>query len=154
MKSIKIKIVFSVVGLLIVAQFFKGNHEVPDTKASSDFIAYVQPPVHVETILKNACYDCHSYETVYPWYGNIAPLSWWTDHHVEEGREELNFSVWSEYSVKKKLHKLEEVVEMVEEGEMPMYTYLWMHPEADFTDEELASFMEWVNKYRKSGNVK
>ena len=72
------------------------------------------------TLLESACYDCHSYKTKYQWYSNIAPVSWWLGHNVEEGREHLNFSTWGNYPTEKAEHKLEECAEEVDEGEMPL----------------------------------
>jgi len=103
---------------------------------SVEFISMTSANNETKNILKSACYDCHSNESHYPWYTNIAPVSWWIKHHINEGREHLNFSNWGAYSEKQKHHKLEECVEMIEEGEMPMTSYTWMHQEAKLTDDQ------------------
>ena len=90
-------------------------------------------------IARRACYDCHSNETVWPWYAYVAPASWRIADHVEHGREHLNFSEWD-----KPQDDADEIVEVLEEGEMPLSDYLRMHPEADLTDEELEAFIEGV----------
>ena len=108
-----------------------------------DFIAQSNPPAEVESILRNACYDCHSFETTYPWYSNIAPVSWWVADHIEHGREHLNFSVWRRYELKRKKHKIEECWEEVEKGEMPLEDYLYTHDDAVLSDEEKSLLIEW-----------
>lgn len=99
----------------------------------------------VSGILRAACYDCHSNETSYPWYASVAPVSWLVTHDVEEGRDELNFSEWATYPAKRKHHKLEEVIEQVEEGEMPMPIYTVTHGEARLSDDQMAALVSWAN---------
>lgn len=120
----------------------KTNMPIDTTK---DFISLNIPSSQVTNTLKIACYDCHSNQANYPWYTNIAPVSWWIKHHINEGREHLNFSEWGTYSIKRKNHKLEECIEMVEENEMPMASYTWMHKEAKLSDAqklELVTFFK------------
>jgi hypothetical protein len=84
-----------------------------------------------------ACFDCHSNETVWPWYSNIAPVSWFIQRDVDEGRSALNFSEWDRLQP-----GFEEAVEAVEEGFMPLRYYLPLHPEARLTSEEKAALAE------------
>ena len=91
----RILIVLLIVFVLI--QFFRIDKSHPKIRKYQDFISITKPPAEIENLLRNACYDCHSYETEYPWYAEVAPVSWWLDHHVEEGREHLNFSTWGKY---------------------------------------------------------
>lgn len=100
--------------------------------------------IKAKAVIDRACKDCHSNNTVWPWYAYIAPVSWKIKEHVEHGREELNFSDWGNYSTKGAIHKLEEIVEEVEEGHMPEDGYTLMHPEAKITDEDLAVLKAWV----------
>jgi hypothetical protein len=92
-----------------------------------------------EEIAHRACYDCHSNETVWPWYASVAPMKWFLAEHVAEGREHLNFSTWDQPN-----EDADEIVEKVEEGEMPMSSYLVLHAEARLTDEEKESFRRGV----------
>ncbi len=94
-----------------------------------------------ETFMRS-CGDCHSNETKWPWYSNIAPLSWSIYHHVEEGREHFNVSMWG---VQKK-NEGEDAVKEVKEGEMPLDSYLLGHPEARLSDSEKAVFIEGLKK--------
>jgi hypothetical protein len=81
--------------------------------------------------MKRACFDCHSNETVWPWYSNIAPISWLLQKDVDEGREKINFSEWDETD-----NDIDDIYIMVKSGKMPLPQYLMMHPEAKFTPEE------------------
>ncbi len=153
MKIVK-KIAFLLLIVLIGMQFFQP--EKNQTEAS-DYVAVFEmettPPLQVKQLLKTACYDCHSNNTVYPWYASIAPVSYWLDEHVEHGREELNFSEWASYSAKKKDHKLEEMIEEVEEGEMPLNEYTWTHSEARLTEEQKKLLIDWATGARTKYQV-
>lgn len=132
----KKKIGIGIVAFLIIAQFFRIDKENPAVIAENDFIVAEKVDPKVAHLLKASCYDCHSNESAYPWYTNIAPVSWWVKNHINEGREELNFSDWSEYSDRRKHHKLEECIELIEEGEMPLSTYTLMHGDAKLDDAQ------------------
>ncbi len=89
-----------------------------------------------EALARRACYDCHSNETVWPWYSYIAPVSLLTARDVNGGRRHLNFSQWDQPN-----EEMEEIIEVVKEGEMPLAIYLPLHPEAKFTEAELSAFI-------------
>ncbi|MCB9081822.1 MAG: heme-binding domain-containing protein [Lewinellaceae bacterium] len=129
--------------LLVVAQLFRIDKTNPPADPAQDMMTLLSPPAAVSTILKDACYDCHSNLTKYPWYTNVAPVSWWIKDHIDEGRGHLNYSEWGTYSPKKAAHKMEECVEMTEEGEMPMDSYTWAHPEARLTAEQRSTLVDW-----------
>jgi len=130
--------------VLIVIQFFRIDKEIPAVDKSKDFIEVTNPPLEIAKLIKTTCYDCHSYETQYPWYTNVAPLSWWIADHIEDGRGHLNFSIWTEYPEKRALHKLEEFYEEVEEGEMPLSSYTLAHGEAKLSKEDIDKLVAWV----------
>lgn len=106
-------------------------------------------PADVQQILDKACLDCHSNNTRYPWYNNLQPVAWWIDHHVDEGKRELNFDAFASYSPKKQHHKMEEIGEQVKSGEMPMDSYTWMHKEAVLTPDEKAILTTWAGFMQK-----
>ncbi|MEZ5049798.1 MAG: heme-binding domain-containing protein [Saprospiraceae bacterium] len=108
-----------------------------------DIFAYSEADQRSLLLYTNACYDCHSYETVYPWYVQFAPVSWFMKHHIDEGRHHVNFSTWGDYPDNKKSHKLEECIEMINEGEMPLSSYVLMHSEAKWTDEEKSKVLQF-----------
>ena len=131
------KILLGVSATLLAAQLFQIDKNNPTYDSNKEMLAQVSAPAEVKAILKQACYDCHSFETEYPWYTNVAPLSWWIEEHIEDGRKHFNFSEWGNYDLKKKKHKLEELIEMVEEGEMPLNSYTWAHSEANLSAQQV-----------------
>lgn len=134
--------------VLIAMQFYRPEKNMAQGNHTAIFITETNPPEDVKLILKSTCYDCHSNNTSYPWYNNIAPVSYWLADHVKQGKDELNFSVWGSYSAKKKDHKLEEVVAVIEEGEMPLKEYTWTHTEAKLTDAQKQAVIKWAKQSR------
>jgi hypothetical protein len=106
------------------------------------------PGGEVGQILKAACMDCHSHETVWPWYAHVTPVKFLVANHVDEGRRALNFSTWGQRTPDRQDHKLEEVVDMVKSGEMPEGSYTWMHPEARLTDAQRHALTAWAETER------
>ena len=143
------KIGITLLAIFVVIQFFRIDKTNPEYNEAEDFITITQPPTEIAGLIKAACYDCHSHQAKYPWYSNVAPVSWMVAHHIEEGREHLNFSTWTAYSEKKADHKLEEAAEEVEKGNMPMKPYVAMHSEAKMTDEQKTALIEWFESQRK-----
>ena len=101
-------------------------------------------PPEVAAVLRRACYDCHSHETVWPWYSRVAPISWLVAHDVREGREELNFSAWDRYDPAKRRKKLAKTVEEVDEEEMPPWYYALVHPDARLSAAERELVRAWA----------
>ncbi len=148
-KKILKKVLIGLAVLVVVIQFFRIDKTNPVTAIEIDFIEVNHPPVEIAALLKTSCYDCHSNQVSYPWYTNIAPVSWFIKDHINEGREELNFSEWGDYSLKRKDHKLEECAEEVEEGEMPLDSYFIMHSEAELTHEQRETLEGYFTGLRK-----
>jgi hypothetical protein len=96
-------------------------------------------------ILSRSCADCHSNRTNYPWYSKIAPASWLLADHIDEGRKELNISVWNTYETRKKIRKLDSICEEVQDGEMPLPSYLWIHWDAAMKPGDAATLCNWAN---------
>lgn len=142
------KILYGLLAVLVIMQFIRPERNVSEIPSANDIRVQYPMPANVESILKRACYDCHSNNTSYPWYTNIQPLGWWLQHHVDEGKAELDFSEFATYSPKKADHKLEEVVEMVEEKEMPLESYTWIHKDAVLSTEEIEIVTQWANELR------
>lgn len=138
------KILLVLVLLLVILQFVRPERNLDNSVNPDEITAHYPVPENVQTILKRACYDCHSNYTNYPWYTNIQPVGLWLQNHVNEGKGELNFSVFNTYSAKKKAHKMEEVAEMVEEGEMPLSSYTLIHGDAKLTKEESEVLVTWA----------
>lgn len=130
-------------GILVILQFFQIEKTNPTADPAQDYLAVAKPPGEVAPLIKQACYDCHSYNTTYPWYTYTQPTGWWIKHHIDEGREHLNFAVWTTYEPKRAAHKLEECFEVIESMEMPMKSYTWMHPEAKLTTAQRQLLVDW-----------
>jgi mono/diheme cytochrome c family protein len=129
------KIILALIVVFIAIQFipYGKNHTNPKVLAE---VKWDSPKT--KEIFMKACGDCHSNETKWPWYSKIAPLSWSIFHHVEEGREHFNVSMWGQ----QEKNDGDEAAEEVEEGEMPLKSYLIAHPEARLSDEEKKVFIE------------
>lgn len=104
----------------------------------------VEAPDEVMAILRRSCFDCHSNETVWPWYSYVAPVSWKVTDHVNHGRRHVNFSQWDEYDAEERGEIIEESWEEVEKGGMPLQDYLNMHPEAELSDADRAVLKAWA----------
>ncbi|WP_298312346.1 heme-binding domain-containing protein [uncultured Aquimarina sp.] len=147
MKSILKKVGLLFLLVVVIMQFIRPDKNESGYESVAYFENETKPTSQVKEILKNNCYDCHSDQTIYPWYAEIAPVSYWLDHHVEEGKEHFNMSDWEQYSDKKKDHKLDELIEEVEEGEMPLSSYTWIH--GDLEKEEMELLINWTKELRK-----
>lgn len=138
---------FGLIGVLValvVIQFVGPAQPEVSHDNPQDLFAVSQIDGEVEAMLRSACYDCHSMETTYPWYAGVAPVKWSIYHHVEEGREELNFSAWGEMEIRRKIRKLKEIAEEVAESKMPLEGYVKLHPEADLTEEQKEKLIAWA----------
>ncbi len=142
----KIFIIFLI--LVVISQFIGPDKNDGDIATVAEFLKETKPPENVQKILETTCFDCHSNHTNYPWYNNITPLNYWLNHHIEEGKEHLNFSEWNTYSLKKKDHKIDELYEEVEDGEMPLKSYTWTHKEANLTQDQIQAVVTWGKKVR------
>ncbi|HEU0109309.1 MAG TPA: heme-binding domain-containing protein [Flavisolibacter sp.] len=145
----KKKILIGILVLLIVVQFIQPDLNKGSASSAQDVTHVVNVPDSVMSLLKTACYDCHSDNTRYPWYSKITPLNWWLKDHVDDGKKELNFSQFNKGTFKRKEHKMEEVAETVEKFEMPLKSYLWIHSEAKLNDAERKLLIDWATASRK-----
>ena len=123
-------------GLMQVIQVDKENFPIDKNKE-------LKAPQEIMTMLQTSCYDCHSNQTNYPWYSNIAPLSWVISTHVKDGRQAVNYSNWEDYTPEEKKKKLEATYRTVY-AVMPLSSYLWFHSEADLTKEQRKQIREWT----------
>lgn len=142
--SKKKKFLYLLLIIFIVIQFIRPERNLGKRETENTIFVSNE----VGQILQTSCFDCHSNYTVYPWYTNIQPIGWWLNHHVNEGKDELNFSEFETYSLKRKLHKLEEIKEMVDENEMPLPSYLWIHGDATLSPEQKEILSKWVTETR------
>ena len=132
--------------LLIISQFFSPEKNEGDLISVVPFLNETNPPENVKLILETTCFDCHSNKTNYPWYNDITPVNYWLDSHIKDGKKHLNFSKWSSYSLKRKEHKMDELYEEVEQGEMPLSSYTWTHSESNLTQYQPDAVVTWGKK--------
>jgi hypothetical protein len=139
------KIAYLLLAALVIIQFIRPARNISTTESANHISKKYTVPASTNGILEKACYDCHSNNTVYPWYANIQPVGFWLDDHVKEGKGELNFSEFLTYSPKKARNKMKKVVEEVKEGGMPLDSYTWIHKNAILTQEEKTELTTWAD---------
>ncbi len=152
MKIVK-KILVALLIVFVVMQAFRpAKNNSNDT--SKDISKSYVVPEDVKTILSKACFDCHSNNTRYPWYAEIQPVGWWLSDHVKEGTKELNFNAFDGYRIGRQYKKMEECIEEVKEGKMPLESYTRIHKEAILTDAEKQTLINWCDIIRDSIKAK
>jgi hypothetical protein len=132
-----------VFGLLQLTNASRTN---PTVVPGHDLFSTNSPPPQIASMLRTACYDCHSYETHWPWYGYVAPVSWWLDAHVRDARERLNFSEWPHGDVAKEAKKWNHISDVVRDGDMPLVSYMRIHKLARLTDEQRKQMADWADQ--------
>ncbi len=143
------KLLTVVLVAFIIIQFFPIDKKNPAPTPGMDFIKIKKTDPEVAAIINRSCYDCHSNETRYPWYSNIAPSSWILKNHIDEGRKELNFSTFAVYEPKMQAHKLQECIEMVEKKEMPLESYFIGHQDAKLSDAQRKILTDYFKKEKQ-----
>ena len=136
---------WTLIFLLALSQIKTIDKTPGDTSTENDFLIIEQAPEEVAQLMKAACYDCHSNSTNYPWYSEVAPVSWWLKRHVDKGSAQLNYSEWNTYNEGTREHKKKESAEFVGKGWMPIGPYKLTHPEARLTDEQRQMLVDWLN---------
>lgn len=136
------RILYILLGVLAVAQFFQPDRSAPAADPTRDMLAMTNAPQDIRDLVTGACYDCHSHTTDYPWYAYVAPMSFIVQDHINEGREHLNFSLWDKYATDK--HAAEAGKEL-QEGEMPPGYYRLMHGHGRMSDANKQKLVAWFN---------
>ena len=139
--------------LIILVMVLIGIQFIPVERTNPPVSWDISAPESVASILRTSCYDCHSNETVWPWYSHIAPISFMVASDVEEGRKHLNFSEWDKYDGSKRQKLLEEIIEEVEKEDMPLTAYTFTHPNAKLDPYRINLLKDWVkpgSSYDKS----
>lgn len=146
MKIIK-RILVLLLIMLVLGQIYRSPKNLSgDT--SNDISKRYAVPADVKTILAKSCYDCHSNKTHYPWYAELQPVGIWLADHIRDGKRELNFNEFSSYRIAKQYRKLEECIDQVKEGEMPLKSYTFIHTDARLTDAEKTTLINWCESVR------
>jgi len=134
--------------LLVVIQFIRPAENHSDKLSANDITVRYWVPDTVRAILQQSCYDCHSNNTVYPWYNRIQPVAWWLNSHVRDGKKELDFSEFATYPPAKQIRKLKNTAHEVEEGDMPLNSYLWIHVDAALDKGKKNILTWWADSLR------
>ena len=132
----------------VVIQFFRPAKNKAEGISNKDISKIYAVPADVSTILKTSCYDCHSNNTVYPWYAEIQPVAWWLNKHIADAKKDLNFSEFAGYSIRRKYRKFEEINDLVKKDEMPLDSYLWIHKYAKLNEQQKLTLANWVTSLR------
>jgi hypothetical protein len=141
-------LVRTVAVLFVVAQVIRPARTNPPVDASRTIQAQLAVPPDVSEIFGRSCRDCHSNTTVWPWYSNVAPVSWLLVSHVNNGRRHMSLSNWGDYTPKEARERLEEMCKEVREGEMPMSSYVLAHTSAALTDRDRETLCAWSERER------
>ncbi len=134
------RIAISLIGIFFLLQLFP----VDRSTASEEAPVFASEPVL--TILRKSCYDCHSDQTKWPLYSYVFPISLFLKNHIDEGKEEINFSKWEKLSPKQKATAADSIIEEIEERNMPLFSYTLLHNEAKLSDKEIQILKDWAEK--------
>ena len=138
MRKVLILVVVALVVVLLGIQFIPVEMNNPPVEDE------ISPPEEVKAVLRRACYNCHSNETIWPWYGRVAPISWTFRYYVHEGRDEVNFSTWGRLDPKRQIKMKKEISEETEEREMPPWLYRLVEPGSRLSDSDRSLLRKWV----------
>ncbi len=144
MKKILLGFLILFVGFLFYSALFNNKNIPIKIDQENDFLISTTAPKEIQEIIKTSCYDCHSYQTVYPTYSKYFPISVLINRHIEEGREHANFSDWKNYNKESKSHILQEAIEQIEKGKMPMSSYILLHNNATLNQEKKKLLLSWL----------
>lgn len=135
-----------IVAGIIVLQFFRIDKANPPVVQLETLEATTAVPPDISLILGRSCNDCHTNQTLFPWYANLQPMGWLLKNHIDDGRRQMNFSIWNTYQLKRRSKKLEQICEQVESKEMPLPSYLWIHRDAVLSENESKTLCDWAKQ--------
>jgi len=136
--------------VFIGIQFIPNNRNQSNVVPVTDFMLVNKVPANIENKIQVSCYDCHSNNTAYPWYNKIQPVAWFLGDHIKEGKAELNFNEWDEYSDRRKNSKLRSIISQIEDDEMPLDSYTIIHTDAKFSEDEKSEIIEYMAQLKNS----
>lgn len=139
-----VKILLVIVIVFITIQFIPSTKNIGGQESATDISKSVIMPYKVQSGLMNACYDCHSNNTHYPWYSRVQPIRWMMDTHVKEGKEEINFSEFGSYSTRSQISKLKGIANSIKDNIMPLSSYRLMHKSANLSEAEKNLIINWA----------
>ena len=148
------KILIALLIILFVIQIFRPEKNVHAGPQPNTIATIYPAPSYVDSILVKACKDCHSNNTKYPWYNNVQPVAWFLANHVKDGTRSFNLDEFATYPAWRQYDKISEVRKQIDEGEMPLSSYTWIHKDAILTDEEKATVINWSEGVKKQMSLK
>jgi hypothetical protein len=132
------------IAVTILIQLARPARTNPPTDPSRTMMAVAHLTPDVEAILVRGCRDCHSNDTRWPWYSNVAPISWFVIDHVNHGRRHFNYSDWAHYDADQRPKIVKDICELTRKGEMPVTSYLWLHSDARLSDRDVVTLCDWT----------
>jgi hypothetical protein len=132
----------------LVIQLVRPARTNPPTDPARTMVATAHVTPEASAVLDRACRDCHSNDTRWPWYSNVAPISWFVINHVNSGRRHFNYSAWAAHDEDKKPRILKDICELTRKKDMPMESYLWVHSDARVSDADIAALCTWTDAAR------
>ncbi len=137
------KILIGLLVVLVILQAFRPTKNL-SADASKDIRTLYPVPQDVQAILDRSCADCHTNKTNYPWYAEIQPVAWWLNDHVTDGKKHFNLNNFGNMRLAMQNHKLEECIEQVKEGEMPLPSYTLIHTDAKLSENDKTLITNWA----------
>ncbi len=142
-KIIRIVLIVIII-VFIIIQFIRPAKNSGEEIAANEITAKFTVPENVQPVLKASCYDCHSNTTKYPWYWNMQPGAWILSNHFNDGKRQVNFSVFSTYPAYKQYKKFQEISDQVKKGDMPLSSYTLIHRDAILSAEQKLALEDWA----------
>ncbi len=151
MKKIIKKILFIGLIIFLLMQLYQpARNESYEQELTANLTKMYDVPKNVETILRTSCYDCHSNNTNYPLYSYIQPARFFMESHIKEGKENLNFSEWGNYSNRKQNNKLDRIAKQIKSNEMPLSSYTMIHKNATLSATQKKEIINWISQLKDS----
>ncbi|AWM14630.1 MAG: hypothetical protein CMP76_15230 [Flavobacterium sp.] len=141
------KIILLILLIVFVGiQFIPTKRNQSESVPNTDFMIVNNVPNNIKATLQTSCYDCHSNNTSYPWYNTVQPVAWFLENHIEEGKAELNFSEWDNYSNRRKKSKLKSIVSQIKDNKMPLSSYTFIHKNTIISNNQKKEIIAWINE--------
>jgi hypothetical protein len=151
MKKIIKKILFIGLIIFLLIQLYQPARNISfEQDITGNFTKVYNVPKNVEIILRTSCYDCHSNNTYYPWYSYIQPVRFFMENHIKEGKENLNFNEWGNYSSRKQNNKLDRITKQIKSNEMPLSSYTMIHKNATLSATQKKEIINWISQLKDS----
>ena len=141
---------FLLFAVFMAIQFIQPARNTSGQVLPTDISKVVSIPENVLSLLHEACYDCHSNNTNYPWYTNVQPIGWILTSHISDGKKELNFSEFGSYTNRRQQSKLKAIASQIRDDEMPLYSYTIIHKKARLSKAEKALIIDWAQATKDS----